>query len=110
MGEGMSACDVMANILDYNITVIDFKFQSLYYFFNWEKYEDSYLPAKGYIVTHLFLYKDGFGIKYPMKVDIPLNQELKPINDDVTVCLVFFWCLSFFIYIIYLIIISSNYS
>ena len=26
----------------------------------------------------LFLYRDGFGIKYPIKVDIPLNEEIKP--------------------------------
>ena len=25
----------------------------------------------------LFFYKDGFGIKHPMKVDMPLNKETK---------------------------------
>ena len=25
-----------------------------------------------------FFYKSGFGIKFPMKVDMPLNKETKP--------------------------------
>ena len=29
----------------------------------------------GYIVPLLFFYKDGLGIKFPAKVDLPLNQE-----------------------------------
>ena len=35
-------------------------------------------PAKGLVVPLLFFYKDGFCIKQPMKVDIPLNKENKP--------------------------------
>ena len=27
--------------------------------------------------VQLFLFKDGFGIKYHMKVDMPLNKEIK---------------------------------
>ena len=30
------------------------------------------------MVPPLFFYKDGFGIKLPMKFDIPLNKETKP--------------------------------
>ena len=33
-------------------------------------YEPLHLPLK-----LLFSYKDGFGIKQPMKVDMPLNKE-----------------------------------
>ena len=29
------------------------------------------------IVALLFFYKDGFSIKWPMKVDIPLNKKSK---------------------------------
>ena len=29
----------------------------------------------GWIVPLLFFYKDGFGIKLPSKVDMPLNKE-----------------------------------
>ena len=32
----------------------------------------------GTIVPQLPFYKDGFGIKKPIKVDIPLNKETKP--------------------------------
>ena len=28
-----------------------------------------------YIVPILFFYKDDFGIKYPTKIDMPLNKE-----------------------------------
>ena len=35
-------------------------------------------PAMGWIILLLFFYKDGFGIKYPTKVDIPLNKEIQP--------------------------------
>ena len=35
-------------------------------------------PAQGEIVALLFIYKDGFGIEYPMKFDMPLNKEIKP--------------------------------
>ena len=34
------------------------------------------LPAMGSIVSLLFFYKDIFGIKQPIKVDMPLNQNL----------------------------------
>ena len=36
------------------------------------------LPDMGFIVPLLF-YKDGFGFKQPMKVDMPLNKEARPI-------------------------------
>ena len=34
-------------------------------------------PAIGKIVLQLFFYKDGFGFKYPKRVDMPLNKETK---------------------------------
>ena len=33
------------------------------------------LNKKPWIVSLLFLYKDGFGIKLPTKVDMPLNKK-----------------------------------
>ena len=35
------------------------------------------LPAIGYLASLQFFSKDGFGIKYPSKVDMPLNKETK---------------------------------
>ena len=32
----------------------------------------------GWIVLLLSFSKEGFGIKYPVKIDIPLNKEAKP--------------------------------
>ena len=32
----------------------------------------------GWIVLLLFFYNDDFGIKWPMKVGMPLNKETKP--------------------------------
>ena len=34
--------------------------------------------AKSQIKSQLFFYKYGFGIKWPMKVNMPLNKETKP--------------------------------
>ena len=35
----------------------------------------SYLSIIGLIVTQLFFYKDGFGIRLPTNFDMPLNKE-----------------------------------
>ena len=32
-------------------------------------------------VSLLFFYKDDFGIKYLLKVDMPLNKETKPLTN-----------------------------
>ena len=40
-----------------------------------------YNPTVDSILPHLSFYKDGFGIKYPVKVDLQLNKETKPINS-----------------------------
>ena len=37
----------------------------------------SYFQAMGSILPLIF-YSDGCGIKYPTKVDMPLNKEAKP--------------------------------
>ena len=34
-------------------------------------------PVKGKIMPLLFLYKNSFGIKWPTKVDMPLNKKIK---------------------------------
>ena len=38
--------------------------------------------AMSWLVSLLFFYKDGFGIKYHLKVDIPLNKQ-----KDILFCL-----------------------
>ena len=42
------------------------------------RYKLPYLPpAIGQIVPPQSFYKDDFGIKWSMKVDMPLNKEIK---------------------------------
>ena len=56
----------MAKVLDYVLYVSKFKLQSRYYFQtnNFGKGMNPYIPtAMGLIVSLLFFYKDGFGIK-----------------------------------------------
>ena len=84
---------LVVNVLNCNIAVSEFEFQSCYYVhFRTntlkESYELSYppLPAMDEIVTQLYFYKDNFGINKPTKVDMLLNkvtkinQTLKPCN------------------------------
>ena len=33
------------------------------------------LPIMGQIIPLLFIYQDDFGVRYPMKIDMPLNEE-----------------------------------
>ena len=53
--------------------------------YSWEKHEPPYPLAMSQIVSQLFFYKDGFGIKYPTNVDISLNKETKP-NQQKCMC------------------------
>ena len=62
-------------MLDCNIVVISSN-SSCTFMFNFE------LIPLGKVLTPLsfllMFYKDGFGIKLPTKVDMPLNKETKP--------------------------------
>ena len=40
-------------------------------------YESPYSPSYGVIAPSLLFNKNGFGIKYPTKVDMPLNKETR---------------------------------
>ena len=40
------------------------------------------LPEIGLIVPLLFFSENGFGIKQPTKVDMPLNKETKPSYNE----------------------------
>ena len=46
-------------------------------------FEHSYLQAKGYIVSLLLLYKDGFVIQWFTKVVMPLNKETDKSNANI---------------------------
>ena len=86
---------IMANELDCNIIFCKFKFQSHYYIhFQTNTFRKNlnplYLPAMYQIVPLMFLYKDGFGIKSPMKVDMPFNKKVKPIVDLVQANSIYF--------------------
>ena len=74
--------DVVANVLDCHSIVSEFEFQSRYYIHFLinilEKGMDFLIPlTMDYILSLLFFYKDSFGIKLPMTVDMPLNKEIK---------------------------------
>ena len=75
----MSLRSVVANVLDFKIVVSEFEFQSLYYVYFriniLEKGMNPDPPAIDLKTQLLFFYKDGFGIKYPTNVDMPLNKE-----------------------------------
>ena len=64
----------MANVLDWYIVVSEFELQSYY---------SVYFQTSAKLVWNpllpqlLFFNKDGFGIKYPMKVDMLSNKETK---------------------------------
>ena len=64
---------IVANLLDGNIVVSKFKFQSCYYIPFWTnalgKSMKLLIPFR-----LLSFYKNDFGIKTPMKVDMPLNK------------------------------------
>ena len=68
----------MAKVWDCGLEVSEFDLQFRYYVHFWtdaigKDIDLPYLPAMGLIVSLLF-YKDRFFIKWPTKVDMPLNQ------------------------------------
>ena len=73
----------MASVLDCNIAESKFKLQLHFYIHFWtnilEKSMDSLSSHPSYgLVPLLFFYKDDFGIKLFMNLDMPLNKEAKP--------------------------------
>ena len=43
------------------------------------------------IVSLLFFCKNNFGVKYPTKVDMPLNKETKPVKGNYYLVLPKYW-------------------
>ena len=73
----------MAKVLDCSLEVNEFDLKSHYYIhfqINPLQKDMNPLipPVMSQIVSMLFFNMDGFGIKYPMKIDMPLNKETKP--------------------------------
>ena len=70
----MKTNSVVANLLDLDIAVSSLSTDTF------RKYMNSLiLPAMGPIIPLLSFYKNGFSIKLPVKVDMPLNKEPNPI-------------------------------
>ena len=73
----------MAKVLVCGLSVTEFELQSNYYIHlrtnTLEKGMNLFipLPAMYKMISVLFFYKEGFGIKQPMKVDMPLKIETK---------------------------------
>ena len=81
----------MVNVLDCNIVVSKFELLLRHYIpirtNSRGKGTKPLIPSvRGEIVTQLFFYKNYFGIKYPIKVDMPLNRETKPNLSNEDVC------------------------
>ena len=79
--QGNSRC-LVTNVLDCNIVVSEFELQSIYYVHvrtntPGKGMNPHIFPFMGYIVQLLFFYKNGFGIEYSMKDDMPLNNEIE---------------------------------
>ena len=73
----------MITVLDYGFEVSEFDFQSRYYV----HFQKETLGKDMNSLTHpiyglnsitAVFYKDGFAIKYPTKVGMPLKQKKKP--------------------------------
>ena len=71
---------VMVKAMDCGIVVSEFVLQSRYYVYFrantlGKGMNPLILPTMGQIVQRLFYLENGFGIKYPTKVDMPLKQR-----------------------------------
>ena len=89
---GGCPCGVMVKAMDCGIVVSKFVLQLRYYVHFrantlGKGMNPLIFPAMGLIVLLLFFKENGFGIKKPTKVDMPLNIETKP-NQTFLV----FWC------------------
>ena len=82
----------MVKAMDCGIVVSEFVLQLRYYVHflantRGKGMDPFILPVMGQIAPQPFFYDNGFGIKYPTEVDMPLNKETKPnldfnINDS----------------------------
>ena len=52
----------------------------------------SYVIKPNQIKPQLFFKKDGFGIKYPMKVNMPLNKETKAVIQYIYIYIYIYIC------------------
>ena len=70
----------MANVLDSDILESQFELQSCSYIhFRTNTFVKGKSPLNyPGMVSLLFFFKDGLGIKHTMKVDMSLNKETKP--------------------------------
>ena len=78
----------MVKAMDCRIVVSEFVLQSRYYVhFRVNTLEKGMnpliLPAMGWIVPLMFFSENSFGIKQPTKVDMPLNKETKPNQNNI---------------------------
>ena len=87
----MGPCDVVANVLNCGSEVSEFELQLRYY----ANFKTNTLGTIMYpfisstmnlIVSPVSFYKDGFSIKYPTKVDMPLIKETEESNSLSMVC------------------------
>ena len=74
-------------MLDCHIVVNLFEFQLHYYVHfqtnvPWKNYKSPY-PFRYELVQLLFFYKDGFGIKWPTKVGIPLKKSNQTQKEEI---------------------------
>ena len=68
----------MAKVRDFDHKVSEFELQ-LHYYVHFRKGIKLHIPsAVGLIVSSLFFCKNDFGIKYPTKLDMPLNKSINP--------------------------------
>ena len=72
-----SSQDMAINMLNCDVIVIKFKIQFTSRLIPLENYKPTYPSAMSKIVLLLFFNKDGFGIKWPSKIDVLLNKEIK---------------------------------
>ena len=63
----------MVLVLDWDFVISVFELQSRYYIL----FRTNTFSALDQIVSLVFFCKDGFGIKKPMEVNMPLNKETK---------------------------------
>ena len=80
--EGGCPSGVVAKVLEYFIVISEFEFQSRYYVHFWSNIlakgkNPLTLPSMEKIVHLLLFYRDGFGIEWPSKIDMPLKKKPK---------------------------------
>ena len=83
-------------LLSTTLSVIPFTMlHSLSGYYPWERCEPLYFSRCGLNSITSFLFKDGFGIKEPMKIDMPLKKKKKKITRNRTLSSrVLTWCIN----------------